>query len=148
MITMIPYVLAFIVPALAVIFVHVRQSVSRKLAELKQEALANVHKELLEQEILERQIENKQYRNRTLSDDTSWIATMLNGKTVHSSISISADGVRIEGDGINLAKFIPDFNPHEIITNRSGHHSVTNCPNCGAAFSKSMFCEFCGTKKP
>lgn len=90
---------------------------------------------------------NDEMTNESDCDDTPGIVTRLNGKTVHSSISISADGIRIEGDCINIAKFIPDYNPHEIITKHSNQHSVTNCPNCGAAFSSSMFCEFCGTKK-
>lgn len=140
MITMIPYVLLFIFPVLALIFVHIHQSVSRKLAELQQEALANVHKELLEQEIFERQLENKQYRNRTLSGDT-----------IRSSITVSPNGVRIESDKIAIdevhgcvsARLSSCINDGEL-RSATIEPKRTNCPNCGAVLSGHV-CKYCGT---
>ena len=142
MISMIPYMLLFIFPSLALIFVHIYQRVSRKLAELQQEALANVHKELLEQEIFERQIENKQYRNRTLSGDT-----------IRSSITVSPNGVRIESDKIAIAAVHDCVSARlsSCINDKLGELSSatiepkrTNCPNCGAVLSGHV-CEYCGT---
>lgn len=140
MIAMIPYVLAFIVPALTVIFVNIRQSLSRKLAELEQEELANVHKELLEREIFERQIENNQYRYRTLSGDT-----------IRSSITVSPDGVRIESDKIAIdevhgcvsARLSNCINDGEL-RSATIEPKRTNCPNCGAVLSGHV-CKYCGT---
>ena len=176
MTTMIPYVILFIFPALAMIFVHIHQSVSRKLAELQQEALANVHKELLEQEIFERQLENRQEEAyyRALSEeitkhdkknDVPEIVTQLNGKTIHGSISVSADGVTIKADGIDVGHIAPfsSIDAGHIAPASSiedvlmekvekklaalGNSIVkesTNCPNCGAALSGHV-CKYCGT---
>ena len=101
-------------------------------------------------------------------DGAPEIVTQLNGETICGSISVSADSATITSDGIEIGHIpplsgidaghiAPSSSIEDVLMEKVekrlaafGNIAVkesTNCPNCGASFSGTMFCRYCGTKK-